>query len=169
MTTKFFSSKQERMVADFLGWSVVSGSGARDCHPGDITSDEWLGECKTHEKPGHRIVFWTKVWNKICDEAASKHRYPILIVDDGSQKLDNTWVMFNLKTAGLMNVNQIDVTSNFLKTTSVSLKPYEATNLDTNIRSSRPLAIPVVRIGKQLVGLLRLDLFKEIVLDKGLL
>ena len=37
MPTKDFSSKQENMVADFLDWSVVVGSGAAACYPGDVT------------------------------------------------------------------------------------------------------------------------------------
>lgn len=92
---KIFSSKQENLVASTLGWSVVPGSGARSLHPGDIQSDEWIGECKTHETPGHRIVFNYTVWKKISDEAASRFKFPVLFVDDGSQRLSDTWCMFN--------------------------------------------------------------------------
>lgn len=94
-SSKDFSSKQEKKIASYLGWDVVTGSGARNLHPGDIQSDEWLGECKTHVTPGHKIVFYSSVWKKIVDEAVSKYRFPALFVDDGSQKLDNTWVLFN--------------------------------------------------------------------------
>lgn len=94
-STKYFSSKQEKLVADLLGWSVVPGSGARSLYPGDVESPEWLGECKTHEKPGHKITFYTSVWNKICEEAISKYRFAALFVDDGSQTVKHTWVMFN--------------------------------------------------------------------------
>lgn len=95
LSSKYFSSKQEKMIAKSLGWSVVSGSGSRNLHPGDVQSDEWLGECKTHEKPGHKIIFYKSVWDKIVDEAISKYRFPALFVDDGSQSIVNTWVMFN--------------------------------------------------------------------------
>lgn len=95
MATKDFSSKQESMIADYLSWDVVSGSGAAACHPGDIISDNWLGECKTHEKPGHKIFFSKDVWKKICDEAMSKGRSPVLFTDDGSQKIENTWCIVN--------------------------------------------------------------------------
>lgn len=91
--TKAFSSKQENLISYDLGWDVVSGSGARPTVPGDVISDDWLGECKTHVKPGQSILFSTEVWTKICQEALMKHRKPVLFVDDGSQKLDNTWVM----------------------------------------------------------------------------
>lgn len=91
--TKQFSSKQENLIAFDLHWDVVSGSGARPTVPGDIISPDWLGECKTHVKPGYSISFLVDVWIKICNEALMKHRKPALFVDDGSQKLDNTWVM----------------------------------------------------------------------------
>lgn len=89
------SRKQEKLIANLLDWNVVSGSGARNLYPGDIQSDEWLGECKTHTTPGHKIVFFKTVWEKIVDEAIAKHRFPALFVDDGSQAISNTWVMYN--------------------------------------------------------------------------
>lgn len=93
MSTKDFSSKQEKKLANCLGWSVVSGSGAAACHPGDIESDSWLGECKTHVTPGHSISFSKSVWEKIKNEAFSKCKAPVLFVDDGSQEPCNTWCM----------------------------------------------------------------------------
>lgn len=95
MATKDFSGKQEKLIASFLGWNVVSGSGARACYPGDIIGDEWLGECKTHETSNKSIFFSQKVWEKIVDEATAKHRKPVLFVDDGSQTIDKTWCIFN--------------------------------------------------------------------------
>lgn len=97
MATKDFSSKQEKMIADYLGWSVVSGSGAAACFPGDVISDEWLGECKTHVERGQKILFNKKVWDKICDEAMVKRRFPVLFTDDGSQKSGKTWCLFASK------------------------------------------------------------------------
>lgn len=93
MATKDHSSIQEHTVADALGWEVVSGSGARPCTPGDVKSDKWLGECKTHQDAGHRIFFDTEVWQKIQHEADISHRSPALIVDDGSKDLNHTWVL----------------------------------------------------------------------------
>lgn len=87
------------MIADYLGWECVVASGARACHPGDITCDNWLGECKTHITSGNRIKFMYKEWCKICEEATSKFKFPVLFVDDGSQKEFNTWCMVDAKTA----------------------------------------------------------------------
>ena len=95
-STKYYSNIQEKQIADALGWHQVSGSGARNLHPGDVISDDWMGECKTHTKPGNKIVFDFKVWEKIRDEAISQFKYAVLFSDDGSQRLDKTWCMFNI-------------------------------------------------------------------------
>ena len=91
--TKVFSSKQESLLASELGWGVISGSGSRPGAPGDISCDDWLGECKTHEAPGNKIFFDALVWDKIQKESVVKHRSPALLVDDGSQTTKDTWVL----------------------------------------------------------------------------
>ena len=96
MSTKDFSNIQEHKVAEFLGWNIISGSGSRACRPGDIYSNQWLGECKTHIDSGHKIEFKYSVWCKIADEAASKFKFPVLIVDDGSQRIDHTWCLIDM-------------------------------------------------------------------------
>lgn len=93
--TKFHSSIQEKLISSYLGWHVVSGSGSRLCRPGDIISDEWLGECKTHTTKDNKLVFLMSVWNKIREEAVSQYKCPALFVDDGSKRIDKTWVMFS--------------------------------------------------------------------------
>ncbi len=93
MATKEYSSVQEHKVADALEWEVVTGSGARPTVPGDVRSDKWLGECKTHTEKGQKIFFDLAVWQKISKEADATHRSPALIVDDGSQDLNHTWVV----------------------------------------------------------------------------
>lgn len=93
MATKDYSSVQETKVASVLNWEIVTGSGARPCVPGDVRNDSWLGECKTHTEPGHKIFFDTDVWAKIQKEADVSHRSPVLIVDDGTQDLNHTWIL----------------------------------------------------------------------------
>ena len=85
---------QETRIADALGWSVVSGSGSRHLNPGDVISENWMGECKTHVNHGHRIKFDLDVWIKIQQEAKSRFKYPVLFSDDGTQNLSHTWAMF---------------------------------------------------------------------------
>ena len=94
MNKKEYSSKQEKMIAEYLDWNVVTGSGSRTTFIGDVVSDEWLGECKTHTTPGHSILFNSNVWDKISKEASSRFKYPVLFCDDGSQKVKNTFCMF---------------------------------------------------------------------------
>lgn len=94
MNKKEASSKQEKMVADYMGWKVVAGSGSRPFLPGDIGSDNFLVECKTHIDRQENIIFYKKHWMKISLEARSINKYPVLIVDNGTQKSEYTWVMF---------------------------------------------------------------------------
>ena len=89
--TKEVSSKQEKMIAKYLGWDTVVGSGARSFHPGDIISEDYLGECKTHMTKQSKIVFHRDFWDKIKNEAMSKFRTPVLFVDDGTQTIENTY------------------------------------------------------------------------------
>lgn len=89
--TKYYSSKQEKMIADYLGWSVVVASGARPFNPGDIKSNDYLCECKTHTSEQKRISIKKSVWNKISIEAMSTFKKPALFVDNGTQKADDTW------------------------------------------------------------------------------
>lgn len=90
-SAKYYGCRQETLIASYLGWDVVSGSGARDFHPGDIISDRFLGECKTHISKQDKIYFDADVWEKIQNEAMSKFRVPILFTDNGSQSIEHTW------------------------------------------------------------------------------
>ena len=78
MSTKDFSSKQENQISKLLGWSTVSASGARNFHPGDIRSNRWLGECKTHMKCSDKILFKFSEYSKICKESTEEFRFPAL-------------------------------------------------------------------------------------------
>lgn len=93
LNTKYFSTRQEKMVANELGGHPIGGSGSRPCSPGDVRTWDWLVECKTHTTPNHSIYFNRKVWDKICEEAMAIHRKPVLIVDDGSQSISRTWCL----------------------------------------------------------------------------
>lgn len=115
MSTKDYSNAQERMVADFLGWSRVPGSGAATCFAGDVVSDKFLGECKTHETPGSKIVFRRDVWGKICEESMVSGRMPVLIADDGTQKASHTYCIVRMP-----------VDCGFLPESEFSILPYDA-------------------------------------------
>ncbi len=89
--TKYYSLKQEKMIADYLGWSAVVASGARAFLPGDVRSDDFLGECKTHTQKQSDIVINKNVWKKISEEAVSILKRPILFADNGTQTVKGTW------------------------------------------------------------------------------
>ena len=91
--TKYYSSLQERRIADHLGWSVVSASGARPFNPGDVQSSTWLCECKTHTEIRDKITISKPVWKKLSNEADSKMRKPVLFIDNGSQKISDTYAI----------------------------------------------------------------------------
>ena len=92
---KYYSNIQEKLVASMIDGKQVTGSGARPFHYGDVISDEWLVECKTHTEPGHNIYFGADIWSKIQKEAIFHHRMPALVVDEGSQKSQNTWCLIH--------------------------------------------------------------------------
>ena len=104
---KYYSNKQESAIADYLGWSQVSGSGSRPFAPGDVNEYQWLGECKTHTTERDNIVFLKSHWFKICEEARGKGRYPILFVDNGTQRIENIWVMTYSRIFSPEKVNAI--------------------------------------------------------------
>ena len=92
LTKKEASRQQESNIAQALGWKVTAGSGARAFYMGDVSSTEWVGECKTHLSLTPVLFYWT-VWNKIVDEAASVFKRPVLFVDNGTRDLSRTWCM----------------------------------------------------------------------------
>lgn len=93
-STKHYSEIQENMVASYLGWKRVTGSGSRPGHPGDVVGEHFLCECKTHTLPNRPLVFDFDVWDKIAAESRSQFKQPALVVDDGSQIPETTWVLF---------------------------------------------------------------------------
>lgn len=113
--TKYYSDRQEKLVADYLNMDKVPGSGAFSGSPGDVSGNQWLIECKTHTTSPFPIKFSKKVWNKISKEAISKFKFPALITDDGSQSLSNTYVMFSLKYISNLDDYTTQDCSNLIK------------------------------------------------------
>lgn len=96
--TKYYSDKQEKLVANYMSedddiWCQVKGSGSRPNFPGDVLSKDWLAECKTHTTPNKPIIFVFRVWDKIYYEASGIFKKPVLVTDDGSQRLEKTYCM----------------------------------------------------------------------------
>ena len=108
LNNKYFSDRQESMIANYLGWGQITGSGSRPAAPGDVKSSHWLGECKTHDTERSNIVFMKCHWLKIIGESAAKGRYPVLFVDNGTQRAENTWVMISIRIIDPSIVNIIE-------------------------------------------------------------
>lgn len=160
--TKFYSSRQEQQIARYLGWNVVSGSGSRACHPGDILSDEWIGECKTHVSSKKPIEFKSEVWNKLEDEAMSKFKYPVLFVDDGSQKITHTWSLFSCS----ITLPSVACVFNYPKKFSTNMKVSNDTLWETfsemKIHHGVEYIVSSVSIANKLFYLCRLDTFQAL-------
>ena len=92
--TKYYSTLQEKRLANYFGWSTVSASGARPFNPGDIKSENWLCECKTFTEPRDCIHIKKSVWEKLRNEAYSQRKRPVLFLDNGTQKPENTYAVF---------------------------------------------------------------------------
>lgn len=104
------SDRQEMIVANFLGFKKVVASGARNFYPGDVESEQWLGECKTKLTPHDNISIIHRHWRKIQDEADGKHKFPVLFVDNGTQTASNTWAIVRSNVLPLdIDVKQADM------------------------------------------------------------
>ena len=129
-SNKYYSNRQETMIAKYLGWYQVVGSGSRPFIPGDVNSCHWLGECKTHDTEKSNVVFLKRHWLKISEEAVAKRKFPILFTDNGTQLADNTWVMLPLSVFDPEIVNIIEG----LKNTST-----KGTSLTFNLADTKSL------------------------------
>jgi hypothetical protein len=114
--TKVYSNRHEKMVQDLLGWKTVSASGARPFHPGDVKSDEWLGECKTHTTVIDKITIDKDVWRKISNEAMSCLKKPVLFVDNGTQSKQGTWAVVDEKFIDKDILSHVSITYRDSKT-----------------------------------------------------
>lgn len=140
MTNKEASAKQEKMVADYMGWRVITGSGSRPFQPGDVKNEHYLVECKTHIEPQDKVVFYRKHWEKISIEAQSEHKYPALVTDNGTQKSQHTWVMLPKRVIpdddafrifGLVNTAKTNSTVTFNHSAAIEL--FRVGNQDKHI------------------------------------
>ena len=115
MNNKYYSDRQEKMIAKYLGWNQVRGSGSKPSSPGDVREYTFLGECKTHDTEKTNISFLKSHWVKICEEASAKHKFPVLFKDNGTQLASDTWVMTPLSLFNPSIVNIIDGLKNTSK------------------------------------------------------
>lgn len=156
-STKTYSNLQETRISNYLGWDKVPASGARSFHPGDIQSEDWLGECKTHVKKTDDVIFNLSVWKKLTVEAMSIGKRPVLFVDNGSQDIHSTWVLFE-KCLAPENLKHYDLVDCLIGVNK-NIK-YSTAYLDT-LKPKQIITKSWRNVGSILI--LRLDTFKELI------
>lgn len=82
--TRWYSNKQEKQVAKAIGGRQVSNSGATAFNKGDVTTDQFLIECKTVTKPVQSVSI-KKEWLLKNEEErfAMNKEYAALAFDYG--------------------------------------------------------------------------------------
>ena len=163
MSTKDYSSQQESMVATKLGWKVVAGSGAAACFPGDVIGDDWLGECKTHMSSGQKIFFKRSHWDKIKEEAIMKHRHPVLITDDGTQKERATWCLCMQSSLEGDHIHTVGLTTGVNVNISLDDTSMKEIVKDTMRNHPGDNCIFIATWGKDPVAICTLSTFEELV------
>lgn len=87
-STRYYSSRQEKKVAKAINGRTVANSGAIPFGAGDVTSDQWLLECKTCTKEQKTFTLRREWFSKNEEEAfAMRKPYNAIVVDfgDGEQ------------------------------------------------------------------------------------
>lgn len=73
-STRYFSNKQEKSVAKYIGGKQTANSGATKFVKGDILTDEWLIECKTTMTPKKSFAIKKEWLDKNKEEAFAMHK-----------------------------------------------------------------------------------------------
>ncbi len=79
--TRFYSNRQEKQVAKEVGGRKTANSGATKWSKGDVTTDEWLLECKTVTSPRNSFSVKKEWIEKNREEAfqMGKHHSAVVI------------------------------------------------------------------------------------------
>lgn len=67
--TRWYSSRQEKSVANSIKGKQTSNSGATPYHKGDVTTDKVLVECKTKTKSSNSITIQKEWIDKLISES----------------------------------------------------------------------------------------------------
>lgn len=90
--TRWYSNKQEKAVAKQVSGKQVVNSGATDFAKGDVTTEQWLIECKTVTKEqktfsikkewltknAEEAFAMDKLYNALCFDFGDSDRYYVL-------------------------------------------------------------------------------------------
>lgn len=79
-----YSNKQEKRIAELLGGNKVPNSGATDFRKGDVSTQDFLIECKTSAKPKKSVSIKKEWLEKNKEESfVMNKQYSILAFDFG--------------------------------------------------------------------------------------
>lgn len=98
--TRYYSSRQEKKVAKAVHGKQVANSGATSFHKGDVTTDDWLIECKTKTSESSSMSI-KKAWLEKNKEEmfAMGKSYSALVFDFGD---GNNYYVVDEKTFLMM-------------------------------------------------------------------
>lgn len=156
--TKYYSTIQEKQISKYLGWKPTPASGARPFNPGDIISEDYMGECKTHTKQVRRVEFVKAVWEKIESEAMSSFKTPVLLVDNGTQDIKQTWCMVPIRVVA-KDLSYVDNTEMKLLRESGKKFSFKPSDWIEKMQNSEYLRL---RWGKHDVAVLTLTTFHQV-------
>ena len=108
--TRYYSSKQENIVAKDIGGKTTSNSGATPFDKGDISTDKFLIECKTKTSNSDSISIKKEWLEKLKDEALfMKKEHEALIFNFGPDSKNYAIIdieLFNLLKEYLNEVDE---------------------------------------------------------------
>ena len=82
--TRFYSAAQEKRVAKAVGGRKTANSGATMFSKGDVTTSNWLIECKTCTEPRKSFTLQKEWFDKNEEEAFAMHKdYSAVVFDFG--------------------------------------------------------------------------------------
>ena len=82
--TRFYSAAQEKRVAKAVGGKKTANSGATMFSKGDVTTENWLIECKTCTEPRKSFTLQKEWFDKNEEEAFAMHKdYSAVVFDFG--------------------------------------------------------------------------------------
>ena len=96
--TRYYSKKQENLIAKELGGNRQPNSGATMFNKGDVVLDDWLIEAKTKTSPSNSMTIHREWLEKNEEEAfAMGKQHSALIFDFGDIHYPQEYVIITLE------------------------------------------------------------------------
>lgn len=91
--TRFYSNKQEKAVAKAISGKQTANSGATPFYKGDVTTDDWLIECKTSTTVKGSFSIKREWLDKNKEEAFAMGKYHNALCFDFGPNTDRYYVV----------------------------------------------------------------------------